>query len=80
MNALDLRLPRAPAADELVLYHILHPTRKEWDQWTSDYKSALDCYEQYTERYGRAHLHLEHVHPGQYEAYCLRRSDKRAGT
>ena len=82
MNTPDLN-PHHPAAfadptQEHVLYHVLHPSGEDQDQWTGDYNIALDFFEQFVRDYGQAHLHVEYVGAGQCAAECLLRTDAEA--
>lgn len=70
MSDLSTPRPRAAAA-ERQLYHVLHPTDTDADFWTADYIVAVKFYEQFVHKYGAAHLHVECLHAGQYEAECL---------
>jgi hypothetical protein len=67
---------RRAVATEQALYHVLHPSDPERDEWTQDYIRARAFYEQFKRDYGGAHLHVE-VHPaGQYEAECLMHAER----
>lgn len=68
---------RRTVAHELALYHVLHPTDSELDEWTQDYIRARAFYEQFARDYGGAHMHVEMHHAGQYEAGCLMRTEQR---
>jgi len=65
---------------EHVLYHVLHPSGEDWDQWTGDYNIALDFFEQFVRDYGQAHLHVEHVGAGRCASECLMHTDKEAAS
>jgi hypothetical protein len=75
MMAHEQAVRRRAAVYDLALYHVLHPSDSELDEWTQDYIRARAFYEQFKRDYGGAHMHVE-VHPaGQYEAECLMRSE-----
>lgn len=65
---------RAAVADGRELYHILHPADMMADLWTPDHLLAQWIYEQFVRRYGGAHLHVEILPAGQYDAECLLRT------
>lgn len=73
--ASDIRpVARHPAvAESWELYHIVHPTDASADLWTPDYLLALRIYEEFVQKHGQAHLHLETLPAGQYRAECLLR-------
>jgi hypothetical protein len=70
--------PRA-AAVELVLYHVVHPTDSDRDEWTQNYIRARAFYVQFERDYGTAHLHREIHHAGQYDAECLMHTETKDG-
>lgn len=66
---------RPAVADELVLYHVLHPTDPNRDEWTQDYIRAMAYFWQFRRDKGEAHLHAEIHRAGQYTAECLQRTE-----
>jgi hypothetical protein len=66
---------RRAATHDLALYHVLHPSDPELDEWTQDYIRARAFYEQFKRDYGSAHMHVEVHHAGQYKAECLMRAE-----
>jgi hypothetical protein len=75
MMANESAAHRRAVANDLALYHVLHPTDPELDEWTQDYIRARAFYEQFARDYGDAHMHVEVHHAGQYEAECLMRTE-----
>ena len=68
------RAARRPAvAEGRELYHVLHPTDATADVWTPDYMLAQGIYDEFVQKHGQAHLHLETLPAGQYDAECLLR-------
>lgn len=65
----------AAVAPDVLLYHVVHPTNMDCDQWTQDYSRALAVCAQFVRVYGGVHLHAETHHAGQYDAECLLRTD-----
>ena len=61
-----------------MLYHVLHPTESDKDEWTQDYERAVGYLMQSAKKYGKAHLHVETYHAGQCDAECLMRTDGEA--
>jgi hypothetical protein len=66
---------RRAVAHDLALYHVLHPSDPELDEWTQDYIRARAFYEQFARDYGSAHMHVEVLPAGHYEAECLMRTE-----
>lgn len=66
---------RRAVADGLLLYHVLHPTDSDRDEWTQHYARALAYFKQVVREYGHAHLHAEIHHTAQYDAECLLRTE-----
>jgi hypothetical protein len=73
--ALGAHLLPLAVADDQMLYHVLHPTRSECDEWTQNYGRALAYFYRFSRDYGCAHLHVETHHARQYDANCLLRTD-----
>jgi hypothetical protein len=69
---------RPAVAETIVLYHVVHPSQPDMDEWTQDYILALAMFEQFARRYGDAHLHVETHRAGGYDAECLQRSRNEA--
>jgi hypothetical protein len=67
-------------ADDLTLYHVVHPSNPELDEWTQDYIRARAFYERFARDYGCAHLHRKIFHAGQYEAECLMHTEPDSGS
>ena len=79
MTAAPVSLEHRPAvAGELVLYHVLHPTNSDRDEWTQDHVVAVALFQQFVREYGGGHLHVEIHHAGQYDAECLVRAETEA--
>jgi hypothetical protein len=74
----NIHKPRQAVAHDLVLYHVLHPTQPDKDEWTQQYTRAVGYLMQFARDYGIAHLHIETYHTGQYNAECLMRTDRTA--
>lgn len=75
-SAAGLEIRRKAVADDRKLYHVLHPVDMAADLWTADYVLARGIYEQFVRAYGAAHLHVETLPAGQYDAECMMHTDK----
>jgi hypothetical protein len=71
VNVAGLAVRRPAVADGRELYHIVHPSDMAADLWTPDYLLARALYEQFERCYGSAHLHVETLYAGQYDAECM---------
>jgi hypothetical protein len=67
---------RPAVAAGLTLYHVVHPTDLDRDEWMQHYSQAKAVYERFAREDAKVHLHVETFRAGQYEAGCLLRMDR----
>jgi hypothetical protein len=67
----------ATVAYDVELYHVVHPTDPDRDEWTQNYILALAGYFRFVRDFGDAHLHVERFRADGAE--CLKHPDVGTG-